>query len=91
MHNYTSTHAHGQDYNDPKQLLSPSNIDYTALKKYAVEAAEFSTEGALPLTFEKNHRYRLFNRMFMHELSCSHGSLLNPKMYLKYCEEVNGC
>lgn len=46
-----------QDYNDPKQLLSPSNIDLTALKQYTVEAAKFSTNGDLPLTFEKNHRY----------------------------------
>ncbi|CAI8055970.1 [F-actin]-monooxygenase mical1 [Geodia barretti] len=45
-----------KDYNDPKQLLSPSNIDTTALKKYTVEAADFSTEGALPLTFLKNDR-----------------------------------
>ena len=48
-----------QDCNDPKQLLSTSNIDQTALKKYTVQAASFSTEGALPLTFEKNHKYWL--------------------------------
>jgi hypothetical protein len=53
---FTHTSTHGQDYNDPKQLLSPSNIDTTALKKYTVEAADFSTKGALPLTFLKNNR-----------------------------------
>ena len=53
---FSHTSTHGQDYNDPKQLLSPSNIDTTALKKYTVEAADFSTKGALPLTFLKNNR-----------------------------------
>ena len=62
---FTHTSTHGQDYNDPKQLLSPSNIDTTALKKYTVEAADFSTEGALPLTFLKNDRL-----IFLVMLSC---------------------
>ena len=46
-----------QDYNDPKQLLSPNNIDHKYLEQYAIEAATFSTEEALgSLEFEKNHR-----------------------------------
>ena len=32
----------------------------TALKQYTVEAAKFSTNGDLPLTFEKNHRYYIY-------------------------------
>ena len=55
----THTHSHSltqQDLNDPKELLSPSNIDMAALKKYTVEAASYSTEGALPLTFLKDHK-----------------------------------
>ena len=65
---FSNTSTHGQDYNDPKQLLSPSNIDTTALKNYTVEAAGFSTKGALPLNFLKNHRLKfsylsLFSQM----------------------------
>ena len=41
---------------DTKQLLSKDNVDREALEKYAVDAATFSTNGALgELEFEKNH------------------------------------
>ncbi len=46
-----------QDGSDPKQLLSPENVDRKALERYAIEAAAFSTKGGLgDVKFEKNHR-----------------------------------
>ncbi len=46
-----------QDVSDPRQLLSKSNINQTALEQYSKEAAMYSTNGALQnLQFATNHR-----------------------------------
>ena len=40
-----------QDFDDTVSLLSSSNINREALKRYAREAADFSTNRQLPLDF----------------------------------------
>lgn len=45
-----------QDFSDTAKLLSPDNVDKTALMEYAREAADFSTGCRLPqLEFAVNH------------------------------------
>ncbi len=56
--NTNISHSHySQDHNDPKQLLSKSNIDRGCLERFALEATSFATEGALGnVEFERNNR-----------------------------------
>ncbi|KAK1152760.1 F-actin-monooxygenase MICAL2-like isoform X1 [Acipenser oxyrinchus oxyrinchus] len=45
-----------QDHGDAEKLLSPQNVDSEALRRYAYEAAQFSTARQLPgLEFALNH------------------------------------
>ncbi|XP_058499393.1 F-actin-monooxygenase mical1 [Solea solea] len=45
-----------QDHADAEELLAPANVDSEALKRYAHDAANFSTGGKLPdLQFVKSH------------------------------------
>ncbi|XP_019720682.1 F-actin-monooxygenase mical1 isoform X3 [Hippocampus comes] len=45
-----------QDFNEAEDLLAPANIDQEALRRYARDAAYFSTGGRLPeLQFAQNH------------------------------------
>ena len=46
-----------QKRDDPSELLSPSNIDHTALERFAEDAATYATKGQLgKIQFVKNHR-----------------------------------
>lgn len=66
-----------QDYADPAELLSPSNVDTGKLLDYAREAADFSTQYQMPnLEFAVNHYGKPdvamfdFTSMFAAENSC---------------------
>ena len=46
-----------QDYSDPEMLLRQSNVNQSALEKYAKDAASYSTKGGLQdVQFALNHR-----------------------------------
>ncbi|XP_041084542.1 F-actin-monooxygenase mical1-like isoform X1 [Polyodon spathula] len=54
-----------QDHGDAEKLLSPQNVDSEALRRYAYEAAQFSTARQLPgLEFALNHNKQADVAMF---------------------------
>ncbi|XP_031422285.1 F-actin-monooxygenase mical1 isoform X2 [Clupea harengus] len=60
-----------QDFSDAEQLLAPSNVCQEALRRYAYEAADFSTGHCLPnLEFAHNHANRPDVAMF--DFTCMH-------------------
>ncbi|KAM9751466.1 F-actin-monooxygenase mical1 isoform 2-T2 [Menidia menidia] len=60
-----------QDYGDAELLLASSNVDYEALRRYAHDAAFFSTGGELPdLQFAQNHAGQPDVAMF--DFTCMH-------------------
>ncbi|KAM9343535.1 F-actin-monooxygenase mical1 isoform 2-T2 [Pholidichthys leucotaenia] len=60
-----------QDFGSAEQLLAPANVNTEALRRYAYDAANFSTGGKLPdLQFAQNHAGQPDVAMF--DFTCMH-------------------
>ncbi|CAK9298856.1 unnamed protein product [Gordionus sp. m RMFG-2023] len=60
-HSLLSTRVLKQDYSEPSRLLSPSNIDRSALLSYALRVAHFCTDGVLPIDSREGSRKDTYN------------------------------